>query len=100
LTRQLSKLQVAVPATNFRVSSPGIGTVLRKRIALCTLVVGMSASLGAQQAETGPKVGENAPDFALVGATRYGLLRDEVKLADYRGQTVVLAFFFKARTRG
>lgn len=53
-----------------------------------------------QAAETGPKVGDMAPDFALAGATRYGLLRDQVTLANYRGNTVVLAFFFKARTRG
>lgn len=41
-----------------------------------------------------------APDFTLPAATRYGLLRDAVRLSDYRGQTVVLAFFFKARTKG
>ncbi len=56
--------------------------------------------LQAQQAETGPKVGDMAPDFALGGATRYGILRDQLKLSTYRGNTVVLAFFFKARTRG
>ena len=62
--------------------------------------------MGAQQpssatpAPTGPNVGDVAPDFALTGATRYGILRDQVKLSDYRGNTVVLAFFFKARTRG
>ncbi len=45
-------------------------------------------------------VGEMAPDFALPGATRYGLLEAPVRLSDYRGETVVLAFFFRARTRG
>lgn len=54
----------------------------------------------AQQAETGPKVGDMAPDFELSGATRYGILRDQIKLQNYRGNTVVLAFFFRARTRG
>ncbi len=47
-----------------------------------------------------PAVGAMAPDFALPGATRYGLLRTPVKLSDFRGQTVVLAFFPKARTKG
>lgn len=47
-----------------------------------------------------PAVGTVAPDFILPGATRYGLLRDSVRLANYRGQTVVLAFFFEARTKG
>jgi peroxiredoxin Q/BCP len=58
------------------------------------------ASTAAPPAAGFPAVGDVAPDFALPGATRYGLLRDPVRLSDYRGQTVVLAFFFKARTRG
>ena len=45
-------------------------------------------------------IGQMAPDFALSGATRYGVLRDSVRLSSLRGQTVVLAFFYKARTRG
>lgn len=48
----------------------------------------------------GPQVGSVAPDFTLPGATRYGRLQSPVKLSDYRGQTVVLAFFFQARTKG
>lgn len=46
------------------------------------------------------EVGAQAPDFAIPGATRYGTLRSPVRLSDYKGKTVVLAFFFKARTRG
>ena len=45
-------------------------------------------------------VGAVAPDFELPGATRYGVLRDSVTLSDFRGKTVVLSFFFRARTRG
>ena len=45
-------------------------------------------------------VGESAPEFTLPGATRYGVLQEQVSLSDYRGETVVLAFFFRARTRG
>jgi peroxiredoxin len=41
-----------------------------------------------------------APDFTLPGGTRYGVLKNPVHLADYRGQTVVLAFFYQARTKG
>jgi hypothetical protein len=48
----------------------------------------------------GPNVGSIAPDFSLPGATRYGRLQNPVKLSDFRGQTVVLAFFFQARTKG
>lgn len=58
---------------------------------------------GAAQEEPGAgllAVGEMAPDFALTGATRHGLLESPVRLSEYRGETVVLAFFFRARTRG
>jgi hypothetical protein len=47
-----------------------------------------------------PAVGDLAPDFVIHGATRFGLLRDPMKLSDFRGQTVVLWLFIKARTRG
>ena len=63
----------------------------------------VAAPAAAQQAPgpvPGPAVGDPAPDFALVGVTRHGILRDSVRLADFRGQTVVLAFFYKARTKG
>jgi thioredoxin-dependent peroxiredoxin len=79
----------------------------RRRLACLTLasVLAPVAAAAAQQTsapppQTGPKVGEMAPDFTLPGATRYGLLRDPVTLSSLRGKTVVLAFFFKARTRG
>lgn len=54
----------------------------------------------AQQSSRGLAVGTIAPDFELPGATRYGTLAHPVKLSDFRGQTVVLAFFPRARTRG
>ena len=54
----------------------------------------------AQEESSILAVGETAPEFTLPGATRYGLLQDDVSLSDYRGNTVVLAFFFRARTRG
>jgi peroxiredoxin Q/BCP len=41
-----------------------------------------------------------APDFEISGATRFGVLQNPVRLSDFRGKTVVLAFFPKARTRG
>ncbi len=45
-------------------------------------------------------VGAMAPDFALPAATSDGVLRKELRLSELRGRTVVLAFFFKARTSG
>jgi hypothetical protein len=41
-----------------------------------------------------------APDFALPGATRSGVLKNPVRLSDFKGKTVVLAFFIRARTPG
>jgi hypothetical protein len=66
-----------------------------------SLAMVASASRAQAQADTaGPGVGTVAPDFTLPGATRYGLLKAPVRLSDYRGQTVVLAFFYQARTKG
>jgi peroxiredoxin Q/BCP len=70
-----------------------------------TLTIAPASLARAQQPaapapEVGPKVGEMAPDFEFTGITRYGKLASSQKLSDFRGQTVVLAFFPKARTRG
>jgi thioredoxin-dependent peroxiredoxin len=46
------------------------------------------------------EVGATAPDFTLSGATRYGVLKSPVHLSDFRDKTVVIAFFYRARTRG
>ena len=61
------------------------------------------AAVGAAAQEAPPPppaVGQVAPDFSLPGATRYGLLAAPVKLSDFRGKTVVIAFFYVARTKG
>lgn len=73
---------------------------MRTTLGVVTVVSAFAlASIAAQ--EVPPlEVGASAPDFALPGATRHGVLREAVKLSDYRGKTVVLAFFFRARTRG
>ena len=54
----------------------------------------------AQTSGTPLEAGVMAPDFEIPGATRHGVLRDPIKLSDYHGKTVVLAFFYRARTRG
>ena len=46
------------------------------------------------------QVGEVAPGFEIQGANRSGILDAPVRLGDYRGKTVVLAFFYKVRTPG
>jgi peroxiredoxin Q/BCP len=79
---------------------------MHRSAALLLGALGLStAGLQAQVAQPSPDpqplaVGTAAPDFTLPGATRYGILRNPIHLSDYKGKTVVLAFFFKARTRG
>jgi thioredoxin-dependent peroxiredoxin len=65
-----------------------------------TVVAQQPATPAPPAPEVGPKIGEMAPDFEFTGITRYGKLANSQKLSDFRGQTVVLAFFPKARTRG
>ncbi|HJQ09636.1 MAG TPA: hypothetical protein VJ840_01270 [Gemmatimonadaceae bacterium] len=82
----------------------------RLRIAASTTIaatIAVGSAAFAQQATNasavmpaGPAINDVAPDFTLDGADRYGLLKTPVRLSDYRGRTVVLAFFFQARTKG
>ena len=79
-----------------------------KKSGLTALVVASISAAGVAGAQAatastipaGPAVNDLAPEFSLVGADRYGLLKTPVRLSDYRGRTVVLAFFFQARTKG
>lgn len=74
----------------------------RLRLALVTagLVGGGGLGVGALSAQEPLEVGAVAPGFALVGATRDGVLPDTVRLSDFAGKTVVLAFFYRVRTPG
>ena len=57
--------------------------------------------LAAQQPAAPPlEIGAVAPGFTMSGATRYGVLARPIHLSDFKGKTVVLAFFYKARTSG
>ena len=77
---------------------------MKKRFA-AIVMAGLALSPLSGQAQqrlsaSGLAIGDIAPDFSLPGATRFGLLRNPVRLSDYRGSTVVLAFFYQARTKG
>jgi peroxiredoxin Q/BCP len=77
----------------------------RRAVAAAALALAAPALLVAQapaqqSAATLPAVGAMAPDFAVPGATRDGVRSAPVKLSDFRGKTVVLAFFPAARTSG
>ena len=75
---------------------------LVKRLSLGLGTAGLLWVLGggALSAQEPLEVGTVAPDFALVGATRDGVLPDTVRLRDFAGKTVVLAFFYRVRTPG
>ncbi len=66
---------------------------------LAVSLVALPAVLAAQQSKP-LEVGATAPEFSMKGATRYGILAKPVHLSDFKGKTVVLAFFYKARTKG
>ncbi len=79
--------------------------MLHRNAALATAVLALIANVAVaqqppQQPESGPKVGDIAPDFSLSASTRAGALPQPVTLAGFRGQTVVVAFFPRARTSG
>jgi len=64
------------------------------------VLIGGPKEAAAQEGAQFLPVGQAAPEIELVGATRYGVLAEPVHLSDFRGETVVLAFFFRARTPG
>jgi hypothetical protein len=68
--------------------------------ALAAVPVAAQAPAAAQPENHFLPVGTMAPDITVTGATRYGVIQQPIKLSDFRGETVVLAFLFRARTRG
>ena len=74
---------------------------MKTKLLLAALILVGAGEVSAQQpqAATPLAVGAEAPDFTLPAATRDGVGK-QVSLRDYRGQVVVLAFFFRARTPG
>jgi hypothetical protein len=72
-------------------------------LAVAAAALGAPSAVAQAPAPQAPpllEVGSVAPDFALPGSTRYGVLQQPVHLGDYRGKTVVLAFFYRVRTPG
>jgi cytochrome oxidase Cu insertion factor (SCO1/SenC/PrrC family) len=99
-------------AFRFQYRTGDLRMLARTRFATLTIAAGTSLALAGRVASAqqpsaaaaavaaGPVVNDIAPDFTLQGADRYGLLKTPVKLSDFRGRTVVLAFFYQARTKG
>ena len=80
-------------------------TALSRRLAL-SLVLGtalVSTTASAQASAPAPvplKVGDVAPEFTLTTVTADGRTAKPFTLSEHRGETVVLAFFPRARTSG
>lgn len=79
-------------------------TLLQRCLLASIVLAAAAATANAQATPVAPavtlNVGDVAPDFDLRGATRYGLLATPTRLSDHKGETVVIAFFYKARTKG
>lgn len=78
---------------------------IRSRAARFVAVLAVAAIApsiaGAQAApSTLLKVGDMAPDFSVTVVTAAGVVAKPFKLSEHKGETVVLAFFPKARTSG
>ena len=80
--------------------------LIRSAISVGALLALSQASAAAQQPAPPPAapvplaVGVEAPDFSLPTSTRAGVSANRLRLTDLRGKTVVIAFFFRARTSG
>lgn len=60
----------------------------------------LSAQAAPAAAPVPLKEGEMAPDFTVTTVTANGVTAKPFKLSEHKGETVVLAFFPKARTSG
>lgn len=74
--------------------------MLGRTLLLAAVSVLAGSGIAAAQEPEPLEVGLEAPDFELDGATRFGVLRDPVRLDAFRGKTVVVAFFYRVRTPG
>jgi len=83
-TRSVARAFVAAAVTAMMFASPSVVT----------------AQSAAAAAPVPLKVGDVAPDFTVVTATANGVTAKPFTLSEHKGETVVLAFFPKARTSG
>lgn len=71
--------------------------------ALAAAALSFSPSFALAQGTPAPaplKVGDAAPDFTVPWVTSAGLAKKPFTLSEHKGETVILAFFPKARTSG
>ncbi len=78
-------------------------SLVRAAVAAATLalVPSIAAAQGTPAAAPTPlKVGDTAPDFSVTWVTSAGVEKKPFKLSEHKGETIILAFFPKARTSG
>lgn len=64
------------------------------------LVAALASAPSEAVAQTALKVGDMAPEFSVTTVTANGVDNKPFKLSEHKGETVILAFFPKARTSG
>jgi peroxiredoxin Q/BCP len=81
-----------------------VRTITRSFVALGAMLVALSLPSATVRAQAAPAgllaVGTMAPDFTVSTVTKDGRTAEPFTLSKHRGETVVLAFFPKARTSG
>ena len=79
-------------------------SVAARSVAIAFASVSLASVSAAQTAPAAApvplKTGEMAPDFTVTMVTKDGVSAKPFKLSEHKGETVVLAFFPKARTTG
>ena len=73
---------------------------MKRSSMMAAAALALVAGMARAQDPVPLQVGDTAPDFSLQAATREGVQPAPLKLSDLRDQTVVIAFFYKARTSG
>jgi hypothetical protein len=73
---------------------------MKRSLLSLPLALAVAAPIVAQEPAVPLAVGTVAPDFEIPGGTQSGVLDKAIKLSDFRGKTVVIAFFYRARSGG
>ena len=77
-----------------------MGRISVLALSVLSMSIGIPSGAAAQEVSDFLSAGEMAPDIQVTGSTRYGVVTETLRLSDFRGETVVLAFFFRARSGG
>ena len=84
-------------------SHTALSHTARKSVEVVSTLAALSfIAMSSVSAQPAPalKVGDMAPDFSVTTVTSAGVESKPFKLSEHRGETVVLAFFPRARTSG